>query len=849
MTLNINKQTLPGLIAAQLSGSETETDGSQPDGLQPNGLQQGSQEIMHVLRHFHLGNPAVADQLETLNGDYLPALLSAYRDTSQLRYDYPLYLCPCDATNSISLSLAKPLPEFLHERIAMFAPNQDSAILLKDNIPWVERNLRDVTRKIEGPTLIKPLLEQACQKLNEHLQFDGENQQRLQSDIDKLLDNVPDDGLILGYGRFPALHLLMHLIRNQALPQMSLFKQETEQYIKSLQLLLDVDDAKQEDAHSADALKSNISSSQFFNTDSLSKIVQQSSKGSISLSASRRQRIEEALRVLQKFKEKEILIHIVHANDALDNSWLNESQSFTSEHHADPCFRSTEIFDQEAQELAEVFAAARIAKLEIDNLYDDNIHEPWFDNFSWESFSKRELILVPSVIVLEAANRLVDESMVSFSHLLNSGRPVNIFVRVQAHNNPGAKADEDPFRNYRTELGYLGISHRQAVVTQCSAARHQQLLSNFDMSLNATRTSLHLINVGLCEVGEESGLNAWLVAGAALEGRAHPFFSVDPGAGDSASERMDFSGNPQPERDWPTQPFTFRNAQGEVSEIELDFTYADYALLIPRLHYHFSLIPAQCESEDLVPVADYLALPVDEVDNLVPYIWAVNQENELRQLAVSRALIHACRDRLNFWHSLQEMAGIRSRYIEDAEIRIHAEADEEIASQIAQAKAEFTAELERVKTEAAANVMSRLTDMLLGMDLSGSGAPMRNITPAADTAGVTQAEAPAEQTEEQPAEEVEEQIETFDDAWIDSPLCTTCNDCTDMNPLMFVYNDTNQAIIADLSAGTYLQMVEAAEICPSNCIHPGKPWPGSEGNESEADLEDLMERAAPYNSF
>lgn len=63
-----------------------------------------------------------------------------------------------------------------------------------------------------------------------------------------------------------------------------------------------------------------------------------------------------------------------------------------------------------------------------------------------------------------------------------------------------------------------------------------------------------------------------------------------------------------------------------------------------------------------------------------------------------------------------------------------------------------------------------------------------------------------------------------------------------MNPLMFVYNESNQAYIADLSAGTYKQMVEAAEICPSNCIHPGKPW-----DDSEADLDDLLERAQPYN--
>ena len=828
MTTNINKQSLP----VQLS-SDTMTDAS-----------DSVQNIMHTLRHFHLGNPAAAEQLESLSEDYLPALLSAYRDTSQLRYDYPLYLCPCDASNSLSLSLAKPLSEFLQERVTLFAPTQESAIILKDNIPWLEWQLRNVTRAIEGPTLIKPLLEEACKQLVKHLNFSNDNQQRLQSDIDKLLENTPADGLILGYGRFPALHLLMHLISNQAIPKISLFKQESEQYIKTLQNLLDVDDTKQAEAYSAQALKSNLSSSQFFNTESLSKVIEQSSQGSIILSDIRRKRIEDALQVLQKFKEKETLVHIVHASEELtDTSWLDSSQCFTSEHHNDPCHRATEIFDREAQELAEVFAAARIARLEIDHLYDEAIHDPWFKHFNWESFSKEELTLVPSVIVLEGAHRLVDDSMVSFSRLLNSGRPVNIFVRVKAHDDPGAKKDEDPFQNYRTELGYLGISHRQAVVTQCSAARHHLLLEHFETSLNATRTSLHLVNVGLREVGEDSGLNAWLVSGAALEGRAHPFFSFNPGAGDSMADHMNFSGNPQNDKDWPAQPFAYRSEAGEVSEIELPFTFADYALLLPRLTNHFAIIPHSCDAEELMPVADYLALPLTDIDNLVPYVLAVNKDNKLRKLAVSRALIHACRDRLNFWHSLQEMAGIRSRYIDAAKTQIQEQADAELARQLAQIKEQYEQDLEQVKTEAAANVMGRLTDMLLGMDLSGAGTAIATSTPLAGT-GAAETAQPAEQEEESVVEEEPEEDDTFDEAWIDSPLCTTCNDCTDMNPLMFVYNDSNQAYIADLNAGTFEQMVEAAEICPSKCIHPGKPW-----NKSEPDLDDLMDRATPFNSF
>ncbi len=825
-----------------------------------------SQKLMHTLRHFHLGNPNASEQLEPLDKSFLPALLSAYRDTSQLRYDYPLVLKQAALKQAVlkqadsnhpensvdnkqafsSDGLAQSLGNYLQDSIESFAPTADTARILKDNLAWLERALRVVCKETEGPITLKPLLSQSCDQLIKHLKLDAENLKRLQADCHKLLELISENSLVLGYGRFPALHLLMHLIGHQVIPQLSQFKANSKKYTQALQVLLDVDDSKQKSASSASALKSNIASNQFFNTESLSKVVNKHSKGSTSMSKKRRARIENALNVLLAFKEKDTLIHVVHTHEMDKEDFITKSSHFSNEYHQDPCLKATEIFDQQAQELSEVFAAARIAKLEIEHCYDENIHDPWFNNFNWEAFSQAELILVPSVIVLEAANRLADESMVSFSHLLNSGRPVHIFSRVQAHNNPGAHPDEDPFQSYRSELGYFGISHRQCVVTQCSAARHQHLLQHFTTALNATRTSLHLISVGHREVAAdctddtEMGLNAWLVAGAALEGRAHPFFLVNPVEGDAAADRMNFDGNPQSDKDWPSQPFTFKDEGGDSSEIDIHFTFADYALLIPRLYHHFALIPSECESDDLLAVADYLTLTGDQVDNAVPYILAVDKHNELRKLAVSRALTHACRDRLNFWHTLQEMAGVRSRYIEQAEKRIQGEADNQIAIQVGLAKAEFEAELERVKTQTASEVMSRLTDMLLGMDLSSTGVSIKASTPS-PTASIELEDASEEEAEDT-IEQIEEEEESFDDAWIDSPLCTTCNDCTDMNPLMFVYNDTNQAILSDLNAGTYKQMVEAAEICPSKCIHPGKPW-----DDNEDALDELVERAAEFN--
>ena len=55
---------------------------------------------------------------------------------------------------------------------------------------------------------------------------------------------------------------------------------------------------------------------------------------------------------------------------------------------------------------------------------------------------------------------------------------------------------------------------------------------------------------------------------------------------------------------------------------------------------------------------------------------------------------------------------------------------------------------------------------------------------------------------------------------------------------MFAYNEDKQAYIANPDAGTYAQLVEAAESCQVSIIHPGKPR-----NPAESGLEELVKRA------
>jgi hypothetical protein len=59
---------------------------------------------------------------------------------------------------------------------------------------------------------------------------------------------------------------------------------------------------------------------------------------------------------------------------------------------------------------------------------------------------------------------------------------------------------------------------------------------------------------------------------------------------------------------------------------------------------------------------------------------------------------------------------------------------------------------------------------------------------------------------------------------------------------MFAYDDNEQAYITDPDAGTYRQLVTAAESCQVAIIHPGKPR-----NADEQGLDELVARAEPFN--
>jgi ferredoxin len=291
-----------------------------------------------------------------------------------------------------------------------------------------------------------------------------------------------------------------------------------------------------------------------------------------------------------------------------------------------------------------------------------------------------------------------------------------------------------------------------------------------------------------------------------MQSRAFPAFSYDPGAGADLAARFSLENNPQPELDWPVESLEYADPDLQSAREDVAFTFADFALCDPRCAGHFEPAPRAAWGEGMLTAQAWMARPSREATVDVPYVLAVDEADLLTRLVVDEALMRSALRCREAWHRLQGLAGIRDSRTERLLARERQAWEEAHQRELAAAAASMPA-----------------------------AAAVPASSPEAAVPAAAPAPAPA------PAEAEAEPARNPDEAYIETIRCSTCNECTQVNPRMFAYNENKQAYIADLKAGTYRQLVEAAESCQVSIIHPGKPW-----DPSEPGLEELVERAKPF---
>ncbi len=797
-----------------------------------------------ALRRFHFGTTSVDGAAERLTGGMSPALLAAALGADRVRGDFPLFVFAPGSDQGTTLSCS----ELLLQAVGRFAPEESQAKFAKDNLLRVERQIHNLVSERGGLVDADGVFLEAMRRVENELGLSNGNSERLASELAELREALPKGGSVLDLGDNTEWLLLLVTCRQQLGAGQAVFRAEVERLHGQLSDRLEIEHGKLPSARSPEAMNESVGATgtRFFDSGALAEVVG-SHRGTVMMSEERRARIDQTMRALSAWLDAAaapVLAVVRGAGLDAATSALTEFDDVTVVADEDACGGARKCFDAHAATLAKVCRAVRIAHLELADAYEATRHDAWFESFDWQAFSAEESQLLPCVVAEESETTLTGTRMLALSKLLRSKRPVRVMVSVDPAR---MKGEDDEATDFRFELAHFAVGHREAYVLQGLAARPEHLAAGFGEAVKSARPALIV-------TGRATGItnaDGWLIGGAAVEGRAHPLFSYDPEQGVSWDGWYNGCGNPQPDQDWSEQAMTIESAAGDEESLDLAFTFADFALLDPAHAGHFTKVPADLDDDGLMPVADYLRLgesgeSEEQIMAALPFIWAVDSDRKLQRLVISRRLAASCMDRLRFWRTIQELAGLRSHYAETAAEDARATERSLAEKNVEELAASHREEVESVRSTAAGEAMQGLAQLLLEVDLGAvpvaSGSAPVATAPAVAAPAAAQVDVAAEPAAAEPAEAAEaDEDEGFDDPWVDTPLCTSCNDCVALNKLMFVYDDNKQVLIGDPKSGSFAQLVEAAEKCPADCIHPGKPLDSSEPN-----LEDLIQRAAPY---
>jgi ferredoxin len=453
------------------------------------------------------------------------------------------------------------------------------------------------------------------------------------------------------------------------------------------------------------------------------------------------------------------------------------------------CAAAAAAFRERLPQAVSLLKAIEVAGLEVAGRYREADHDPVFERFDVDSVGAEDFALLPDALVCIPPEQNDAPQNAVLLEMLSSGMPVKVLVQVSD------LLEESAFgtghyafgvRSARLATTAMGLGGM--FVLQAAASALPPLQAQVARGMASRSPALFAVFGG--SPAPAADLPGYLSAAAAAKSRAFPSFTYDAAAGANWAARFSLAGNRRADDDWAVEPFEYADEALQRVVEPLAFTYADFALTDRRHAAHFAAVPRERWHAGMLPVADWLRLPEAEAAGRVPYVLAVDPEDRLYRLVVDARLMKATRACLLLWHRLQEHAGIHDSHAE----RLLAEQRARLAAAPAAA-----------------------------VPAAATAAP----PPAADAAA--------------PADEAPAAAPPSDQAWIETARCPSCNECQLINPRMFAYNDNKQAYIKDITAGTYRQLVEAAESCQVAIIHPGQPR-----DPNEAGLDELIARAQPF---
>ncbi len=743
-------------------------------------------EGLTELLRIHLAGPdATRSEDESAQPDLIPALLGAYLELETIRHDFPVVLVD-DRIDTPVASLAKIIDEFLDQ----VAPAGAEGEILRERIYRLETSIKRLANRKRVRRLSKLWTTAAEQLVKQSEHYD-----EIRASLDKLKNALAYDGRLISCGPDAARQIFEHAWWPLQTARAADERVAIEELIARLDEVLESERARSPKSTSPESLEAALGGEHAGGIDfkALSALLR-STTHTRPMPARRLKRLRLARKVL---KSEQTLLPSPGGNGKRRRSDRRPVSTCQS------CAEAIQLFDAELSRRVELIRGIRVANLELDNRYREERHDAFFETFGPEQLTPEDYKALPPLLVFLSGNNLSDAEKCMLVDILGSDMPVKVLLEI--HELPGSDPSNAPpgsFTEWSRQIARMAVSMGGTFVMQSAVSHLPQLVPQIVAGLRREGPALFCIYNGTNR--SRLGVPHYLHCASAIESRAFPSFVYDPQRGTDSAARFSLQGSPQQDRDWPEHRFSYETADGRKASESFVFTCVDFLMLDPRFAQYFVIVPPSRWHANMVPMAQYLRLsPQDAIDK-VPFVLLIDAEDRLHRVVVRRALVPFARKCSASWKSLQELSGIRNphaqRLLEEQQTRLEEEHQ-------------------------------------LAIEALKATAPPETENPTAESE--SPAVEPAEQADVMSAPEASP---PSDQAYIDTDLCTTCDDCIERNSAMFAYNEQKQAYIKDATAGTYRELVEAAENCPVCIIHPGAPLdPGEPG------LEELKKRAAEFN--
>jgi hypothetical protein len=642
----------------------------------------------------------------------------------------------------------------------------------------LEREIRKLIAEDTTGTLFK-LCDLATTRIG------AKNDELLQKSLSRLRAALKIDGEVIDCDKAMPFRLFQHAWQVLQDQKAQKFWAEINKLIMKLSDILSADFGHSKEGMSAERLQASIGSAHrdAFDFTAMSRMLTAASVN-VPMAESRRQRVRALLATLrtQRF--------FPPAADS--DKWIGVGEPYSF--RFETCADAVAAYRERLPKMTDLAKAMAIAKLETDGEYNEARHDAFFADFGDNGLDADDIAAFPDYLIcLRSADFRAAESDLILRAFL-AGMPAKLVVQTDDLLEQSPIRDEYLIAGLRgRQLASTAIGVGATYVLQSSSASLFQLRDQVLRGLAYRGPALFSVFSG----ASGSSIPPYLTAAAAAESRAFPAFTYDPSAGPDWASRFSLYANSQIDLDSPLQRFDYEDAEHQLVSETVAFTLVDFAACDPRCAKYFAKVPRAKWTDDLLPVSEFLTREAKDLTEKVPCLLMVDRDNRLQKVIVNDTLVREARRCVEAWRSLQELGGIHNSY----------------AARLVEQERKVWAE----QAQAAA----------------AAAAPQANAAVAAPAVPAVAAAAPvaAEATPER----------SSDEAYIETARCTSCNECTQINDKMFGYDANKQASIINPDAGTYRQLVEAAENCQISIIHPGKPR-----NPNEPGLDELMKRAEPF---